>query len=1457
MMNKSSLLSLLIFLIGVANLHRTYAQVPVISNISQASGAVGITLTINGSNFNTTPYMNIVSFGAGRAYVSSATTTSLVVQVPYCTTYEPISVLNYATHLTGYSKVPYRRTLVYGQRNSISAGDLDPKVDIATGEKPNKILLSDLDGDGKSDIVVANATGNSVSIFRNQATYGSLTSAMFASETTLSTNGNPKSMAITDVNGDGAPDIVVVNSANNSVSIFRNTSTGAGNIQFAPKVDMETGNNPYAVSVGDMDLDGWPDIAVANLKDNTVSIFRNTSTAFNMTFASRLDLVTGANPDALSLGDLDNDGKMEIAVVNLKDNNFSVFKNTSVSGTLSFNPRVDFATGSQPAYINIADVNLDGKLDVMVANYGPSDHNISVYRNTSASAVINAGTFAARVNYDVGQEPTCVTIGDIDGEGLPDILATNFNSKTVSVLRNISATTNVSFSSKVDLATGFAPETVYVGDVDGDGAVDIMTTNSFQNNLSVMRYYIPYSGHPALAESTAAASVGSFVNVDLSDDEWKQEAPITSIGTPYTIAADNAGMINSALDAPVNAGRFAYFFAMGSRTPVWASVDGNLTFTATGSGSIEVRLISSYDGSTQVSHVFALTGDGQPHDYNWDFLGLYPQLEYYVGVIFNNGSVQGKAQFKKNFSLVLRQAGLAGDFIRFRADKNSLIGNSETIWSGYNDSFHQVRKKYLQHSAYARMKFQTDATHMVIEYVRDIGDKRIVNLYPILQNVMMKDFDANGNIISGFNGINTATLVQPGKVYTISGLHTTNPQIVWFNGSTPISTPSSLGTNLGTVQDPVFKVTAPANATNMGLLVFRLTNTTNFNDPVNDNFDSFAYGMVVQGSPGDVTPDGILPLTNFQSYSGPVPSLISGITVYVNGSLYKYYQLDGNDLYKQVQYLVDDLPPGMKSVEVVMPGQGALTDFSPLDKRSGNFLRAVYFSQGNSTVLPASTKAPNSIVYLHDSILSGYNISSNAQNNVWMMKIARDPNYGFTGDVFSEGYAGRILHTDTGLPNGPNNLAAKLTSFGVNNFWFQIGVNDFSYNVPLYQFYTEYKQLIEQIHTLNSNAHIFIQSIGPEVFQGQNNEIIADDKVSPAGRFGNDFKDVQRALATSHAYCEYVDFENLFPANDLTLPDGIHPSDAGNLAYANGIRDKSTLLGNTPAPEAFDFNRIGTPILTFDKNIPGVSVIRVKGGKPPYTYILTSGSLPTGVNLEGGVLVGTPTVAGTFPINVIVRDANNESVISSFSVIVNDPTIQVAKVRIPAAQTGVFYKTSFMGVFGAGPYAINMSSGSLGTSGLTFDTNTGALSGTPVAGAAGTTLNFTITATDHFGRSGSRSYTLPIASTAPATVTDPVFFDYHVTSSGDAYLRARVTDFYSGSIIAVGGLSVYQGQNGVFLSSSTEQMVIDPYRLVSNMIYIGHVNLSAGAPSYTVHGGAIFPTTIDGVQFEMVSGSAF
>ena len=197
-------------------------------------------------------------------------------------------------------------------------------------------------------------------------TKAQFTASTFAAKidfTTGSGTSNPQGVISTDLDGDGKPDIVIGNSSNTSISVFRNTST-PGNISLATQQIFSVVSTSSWVNFVDLDGDGKKDVMVGTNSGSQFSIFRNTSTVGTISFATRIDITANSSPSFIAVGDLDADGKPDLAVPNYSSGNVSVFRNTSTSGTISFATKTDITVGSGPTSAVIYDNDGDAKNDI-------------------------------------------------------------------------------------------------------------------------------------------------------------------------------------------------------------------------------------------------------------------------------------------------------------------------------------------------------------------------------------------------------------------------------------------------------------------------------------------------------------------------------------------------------------------------------------------------------------------------------------------------------------------------------------------------------------------------------------------------------------------------------------------------------------------------------------------------------------------------------------------------------------------------------------------------------------------------------------------------------------------------------------------------------------------------------------------------------------------------------------
>lgn len=490
MRNQFQIILAIVLVMGI---RAGFGQIPTITSFTPASGPIGTSVTITGTNFDPTPSKNIVYFGATQGAITESMPTQLKVIVPTGATYQPPSVT--VNGLTAYSTTAFVVTF------SGDGGSFSKKIDFATGGVPGPypspdVAIGDLDQDGKSDLAVNHPFSNTVSVLRNTSRSGAITATAFAPAVQFTTGEAPVSIAIADLDGDGKIDLVVPNFGANTISIFKNTSTtGAIDANsFAAKVDFTTRYEPRNVAISDLDGDGKPDLAVVNV--DGVSVFRNTSTIGVIdvsSFAEKVDfnLTTGYSPSSnVAIGDLDGDGKPDLAVADY--DLVSILKNTSTVGVITFATNVNFTTGGYANSIAIGDLDGDSKSDLAVVTIPnlSGGNTVSIFRNTSVIGEITASTFAAKVDFVTGEIPIDVEIGDLDGDGKPDLAIVNQDSYSVSVFKNTSNIGSISTSSFTEKKDYYFitdnPNNVAIGDLDGDSRPDLAVTITNKSAVSIL-----------------------------------------------------------------------------------------------------------------------------------------------------------------------------------------------------------------------------------------------------------------------------------------------------------------------------------------------------------------------------------------------------------------------------------------------------------------------------------------------------------------------------------------------------------------------------------------------------------------------------------------------------------------------------------------------------------------------------------------------------------------------------------------------------------------------------------------------------------------------------------------------------------------------------------------------------------------------------------------------------------
>lgn len=303
----------------------------------------------------------------------------------------------------------------------------------------------DLNGDGKPDVVVtrAGATANSLYVLRNTST----TTPNFAAfvELFLDLGHTARQVVIQDLNGDGKPEIIVANSAAAKLLyVFVNQSSG-GTLSINPtpvKISLATGAaneapNTLALEVQDFDGDGRPDIIASQNQGANLFFLKNQSGA-TISFGTAQTIITGGGTfNDVNSADFNNDGKLDLVVTSVFSSQAIILLNKTSGGTVSFSgttEQIVLTAGTGPFGAEVADLNGDGFEDVIITNRSTSSIHAFIHSgNTTAPA------FTKFILTTLPKFSWFSRVADFDGDAKPDIVFTSAvatGSNFITMLRN-------------------------------------------------------------------------------------------------------------------------------------------------------------------------------------------------------------------------------------------------------------------------------------------------------------------------------------------------------------------------------------------------------------------------------------------------------------------------------------------------------------------------------------------------------------------------------------------------------------------------------------------------------------------------------------------------------------------------------------------------------------------------------------------------------------------------------------------------------------------------------------------------------------------------------------------------------------------------------------------------------------------------------------------------------------
>ncbi|MBW6512947.1 MAG: VCBS repeat-containing protein [Desulfuromonadaceae bacterium] len=338
------------------------------------------------------------------------------------------------------------------------------------------VAVADLDLDGLADLVVvqtyiAGPPPHPGTVEIHRQTPG----GAFMPPVSYPVGSDPWNLAVGDINGDSLPDIVVANSTSGTVSLLLQDT--AGQELFLAAREVTAGGTPYAVAISDINADGAADLVVAlqNTGGGATVFYQDPDAA--PSFDRRVDLANNSGAIAVTVADLNQDGLPDVVISGAQ---VAVFFQHPGGGT--FAAPVLLATGIRPAAVAVADMDDDGINDLVVAHRGNESDGSGATIAVLLQSPEHPGTFLSALVVPVAAGARQLAIGRLDADLLPDIAVISmvYSAQQESRVTVVHNRLPDGFVVSQEIAGAFSSDFIALGDLNNDGLTDLVINDGPQ-----------------------------------------------------------------------------------------------------------------------------------------------------------------------------------------------------------------------------------------------------------------------------------------------------------------------------------------------------------------------------------------------------------------------------------------------------------------------------------------------------------------------------------------------------------------------------------------------------------------------------------------------------------------------------------------------------------------------------------------------------------------------------------------------------------------------------------------------------------------------------------------------------------------------------------------------------------------------------------------------------------------